>query len=368
MSNEWQWMRVYYFEDCKDALILDGVWPAIRAACSSGNAAGFFQRKALGGPHVLIGIRNANPADMERARNTIRGFLEKHPSTTRMSAEDYARLSSALADWEQSGETSLQSNNTLQDCAEPHNLLVRPGEFQEAIRNVLSRSAELVVQWLKLVRENKFQRQDIVLHAMLAAAWVANPQKLTSCVSFGSHALGFFNKADPEKKLMASFKRKYETVGKTVRDFMRAAVQAMEAGENPIPGLSDWVSLLKETMSTTYKGLVSGKYEIASVMQFEYTEEQRRLISMLDESPALRAWQITINLVYLALNQLGLRALERFYACYLLFMAADDIYGGLGEVGRHLAEQRDTTGMLPFFNSLQQEIPAAKMKLYSTAL
>jgi len=286
-----------------------------------------------------------------------------------MSAENYHRLSGTLADWEkQSGEIGLQPNNTLQDCAEPHNPLIRPGEFQEAIREVLCRSAELVVQWLELVHEGKFQRQDIALHMMLAAAWAANPQKLTSCVSFGSHALGFFNKADPGKKLAASFSRKYETVGGAVRDFMCAAVQAMESGKNPIPALSDWVGLLKETMTTMYKGLVSGKFEIASVMQFEYTEEQRRLVSLLDESPALRAWQITINLVYLGLNQLGVKALERFYACYLLFMAADDIYGGLGQVGRHLAENRDTTNMLPFFNALQRETTTVKMKLYSTAL
>jgi hypothetical protein len=367
MTKEWQWMRVYYFEQCKDHLILNAVWPAIRTACSSADASGFFQRKGVGGPNVLIGIRSGNLEDVERAREVIRAYLRKHPSSTCISHAEYDQICQTLASWEkQSDGLGLQENNELLDCPEPHNPLVKAGEFQEAIRSFLCRSASLVVNWLEMVEQGKYSRDSIALHAMLAVGWVANPHKLTSCVSFGSHVFGFLNKADKDQKLAAVFSRNYENGnGEALRHFVRTTIDAMERRETPIPFLDSWLQLLRETMTVIYQGLVSGTYEIASVMQFQYPEDQQALVSLLDESPSMRAWQITVNLVYLTLNQLGVRALERFYACYLLYRAVNDIYGGLAEIGPKLAMGRDTVDMLPFFASWEKATPQSHMKLYS---
>ncbi len=368
MKSRWRWMRVYYFEPCKDELILNGVWPALQKLTSTGpEAAGFFQRKAFGGPNLLVGIRSVDSTNANQVSDAIGAYLKEHPSRTSISFADYDRFSRTLLSWErQSPEPALQPNNTVVECDEPANPLVKPGEFQEELRRFLCRSAECVVKWLTSVQKGEFTRQDVALHAMIALGWLANPQKLTSCVSFGSHAVGFLNKADRNRKLTEQFCRKYEDVhGNTIRHFVRLSVDALEHRSSPIPGIDDWLKLLRETMTTVYTGLVSGQYEIASVMQFQFPEDQRALVSLLDESPSLRAWQITINLVYLALNQLGLTALDRFYACYLLYRAVDDIYGGLTDIGQQLAEKRDTADMLPFFAAWEKAGPKMPMKLYS---
>jgi len=52
--------------------------------------------------------------------------------------------------------------------------------------------------------------------------------------------------------------------------------------------------------------------------------EQEELFARLDRSSLFRAWQITVNLVYLMMNQLGVRPLERFLACYMVTRAAED--------------------------------------------
>jgi Lantibiotic biosynthesis dehydratase C-term len=366
VNGEWQWTRIYYFEDCKDALILDAVWPAIQQISAAGGA-GFFQRKGDGGPNILVGLRGADAHGVAAVRTAINHYLLQNPSRRDFSALEHERLSQTMMNWEkQRGNIAPQPNNTVLDCPGPESPLLRPGKLQEAIREFLCRSAELVIEWLKLVRNDTFQREDIALHAMIALAWVANPTNLRSCVSFGSHAGGFMRKAGPNHKIGEAFARAYEgPKGETIRTFVQRAIEDLVRGHDSIPRLKEWTALVRDTMTDSYHRLIDGEYETFSVRQFDYPEDYRKLLSMLDDSPALRSWQVTVNVVYQALNQLGISSLQRFYACYLLYRAADDLYGGLSKIRAQLEEDRDTSGMLPFFAAWEQNRPAGGMNLYT---
>lgn len=366
MNDEWKWTRVYYFEDCKDQLILDAVWPAIQQI-SAGGGTGFFQRKGEGGPNILVGFRGADANGMAAARSTINNYLVQNPSRRHFSPLEYDRLTQTMLDWEkQGGNIPLQPNNTLLDCPAPQSTLLRPGKLQEAIRRFLCRSAELVVEWLTLVWNGKFRREDLALQAMIALAWVANPTNLRSCVSYGSHAWGFMRKAGPNHKIGEAFARAYESSrGELARSLVQRTVEDLAQGHDYIPGLKKWTSLVRDMLTESYHRLIDGQYQTFSVSQFDYPEDYRKLLSMLDDSPALRSWQVTVNAVYQALNQLGISSLQRFYSCYLLYRAADDLYGGLSEIRTQLEDDRDTSGMLPLFAAWEQKRPAGGMKLFT---
>jgi len=357
----WHWMRAYYFEDCKDNLILDTVWPAIESCCVDENTQGFFQRKATGGPNILAGIKTNHPESITRAAGLISEYFETHPSRTEIPAEEFSRLHQVLADWEgRSGAPAvpLYKNNTVEvNGAEPDNPLSIEGELLETLRRFLCRSSAIVVPWLRLVRNGTSERQHIALKAMIALAWAANPQTMTSCASFGSHAAGFLRKADRDGNLRDAFDNRYTSrEGPAIRNLLQSSVTELQEGQsNKLPGMDDYIALLQDTMDDVYHGLLNGRYQTYPALQFEYPEQYHSLISLLDESPSLRAWQTTVNLVYLMLNQLGISPLERFFACYLLSRGAEDAYGfRIENIATHLAETRDTAIMLPFFAGWEQ--------------
>lgn len=357
----WYWMRAYYFEKCKDDLILDAVWPTIESCCAHEKAQGYFQRKSTGGPNILIGLKTGWIEAVTNATGLISRYFEAHPSRTEISAAEFSQLHHALADWEwRTGKPAmpLQKNNTVVvGNTEPDNPLSIQGELLETLRTFMCRSSAIVVRWLYLVREKTWERQHIALKAMIALAWVANPESLASCASFGSHAAGFLRKADRDHKLRDAFAERYTSrEGPAIRNLLQSSVAELQQGRSELPGMDDYITLLRQTMDDVYHGLLDGRYQTYPALQFEYPEQYRSLISLLDESPSLRAWQTTVNLVYLMLNQLGLAPLERFFACYLLSRASEDAYDyQIHKIAAQLAETRDSSTMLPFFTGWERE-------------
>src|ERR1700752_3588279 len=93
-SQRWLWLRVYYFEECKDDLILDGVWPAVQAAhLTEPESRAYFQRDWLGGPNVLVGLRSAcPPSNKSPVAEQIGEYLKAHPSNRQFSAVQLSKL------------------------------------------------------------------------------------------------------------------------------------------------------------------------------------------------------------------------------------------------------------------------------------
>jgi len=116
-------------------------------------------------------------------------------------------------------------------------------------------------------------------------------------------------------------------------------------------------------MSAMHAGLAEGRYtapplgEISpgDAVPSDPQEQANRQVNqktkkIMERSTVLQTWRIAVNLVYLMLNQLGLSALERYLACYLITRAAEEIFHepATGIVQR-LADTGDVDQVISFF-------------------
>lgn len=374
VESNWCWLRAYYFEDCKDALILEGVWPAVRdIQASDGAARAYFERDWIGGPNILLGLNRSYLDLVEpitKGADRIRAYIEKSPSRTDISQDEFRRRTERLAVLEArepgASEVRLQPNNTvIVNSREPYSPLLNPGALRQTVRQFLCDSSEIVVKWLGLVRDGTWQRHQIGLQAMIGLAWLANPENLRSHISFRSHANGFLRFMDSTRRLEKVFSQCYtEREGETMRRLLIKSVEALRSRTNPLPGMNDYLELLQSTMTDIYNGIRSGRLSALPAAHLAppdpsdpKAELYAKLWQEVDEDLGFQSWRITINLLYLMLNQLGLAALDRYLACYMVSRAAEDVYGEpVSFISAQLARPGGTSRVITFFEALNPNI------------
>lgn len=367
-EGDWCWLRAYYFEDCKDDLILNAVWPAVlEIKAADRQVMAYFERDWIGGPNILLGF-NRSYSDLVEpltvGTRRIRDYIDKHPSRTEISSDEFKRRTQRLAILEarDPGDvaSAIQPNNTvLTDCKEPFSPLLSPGALRQSVREFLCSSSSIVVGWLELVRAGTWQRSQIGLQAMIGLAWLANPENLRSAISFRSHANGFLRFMDSTRRLGEVFSQCYtEREGEAMRRLLTESVDSLQRGAHPLPGMDRYLQLLQSTLRDMYDGIRSGRYAALPVIQFAPPEQANpqaeinaRLREIMKSDVTLQAWRITINLLYLMLNQLGLPASERYLACYLVSRAAEDVYGErVASISEELARSGDSSRVITFFD------------------
>lgn len=319
VQNSWRWVRTFYYEPCKDSLILDGVWPAINLGCACGlPRQAYFQRDWVGGPNVLAGFRPCcEGTQSTEAISRIEKYLAQNPSQSGIEASGHRRLTESLVRHERKGEVGeLRPNNSvLLEQNEPEGSLVRHPPIKEAYRNYLCHSSAFCVDWLREIRAGTLDRGTLAVHLVTALLWLTDPVALRSHVSLMSHAIGFFS-IDRDESIRRKFAAHYQGIqGEMTRRMLQADVAALQRGDQAVPGMAAFVALLRDCLSDFYLSIKSGRYQ------------PEPLTAHLDASSAWRSWQITISLLYRTLNQLGLTPLERFLACYMLSRACEDVYG-----------------------------------------
>lgn len=362
--NGWRWLRAYYFEPSKDGLIIDGIWPAVqRIHRASPDASAYFQRDWMGGPNILLGLHTPAPdGDIEEAAASIRSYVTDHPSRTRLSADEISRRMKSLQLQEHKVGTPLtapQPNNTVRlESGEPFSPFLVDDGLKRAVRTFLGRSARLVVPCLAMIRRGEGSREELCLQLMIVLAWLADPSQLRSHLSFSSHTQAFLRVQDRDGRLAGAFAARYAGAqGARVRTLLRETIDSLEGERALSPQLAEFRLLLRSTMSDIYEGLRSGRYKPVPARTLVGDPDRgrvsyARLIELLDSDPALRAWQITISLLYQVLNQLGLPAAERFLACYLLSRAAEDRSGqSAAQIRRTMDASGDHRDMFTFFTT-----------------
>jgi hypothetical protein len=370
-TDNWRWLRAYSFEPCKDDLILDGIWPALERACPRPpGPVAYFQRDWPGGPHILLGIGSAAPGDdaaeaVEQVALAIRAYFEAHPSRTALSPADVSRRMASLRKQEhRAGMEPIapQPNNSVRlETGEPYSPFLTHDGLKAAVRAFLGATSGFAVSWLRLVRDGRVNRQELCLQLMIALAYVADPERLRPHLSFNSHAQAFLRVRDREGALSRAYAARYDgAAGERVRQVLRDATRNLASGSlTAPPRMLEFVNLLRETLADIYDGLRSGRYQPVPAATLVGDPDRggavdyRRLIELLDAHPALRAWQITISLLYQVLNQLGMQAADRFLACYLLSRAAEDVFGEPADrIYQNLNASGDHREMFSFFASL----------------
>jgi hypothetical protein len=363
--NAWRWLRVYYFEPRKDSLILDGVWPAVTGVLARDRESRiYFQRDWMGGPNVLLGMASETPDEhLAAVAAAIRTYLADHPSSTQLSAAEVSRRMASLAVQEHrlhGPSIPPQPNNSVRiESGEPYSPFLVDEALKVLVRNFLSRSSVFSVDWLTAIRGGGESREELCMRLMIVLAWLADPVRLRAHLSFSSHAQAFLRVQDRDDRLARVFADRYDgPAGRRVRELLITVTASLRSGDGLAAPTQAFVELLRETMGDAYRGLRQGRYHPVPAATLVGPAERgpvnyRRLIELLDSDPALRAWQITISLLYQVLNQLGMQAADRFFACYLVSRAVEDVFG---EPATSIKRRMDTSGdhreMFSFFADL----------------
>jgi hypothetical protein len=366
VESRWHWVRVFYYEDCKDDLILDGLWPAIQAASGSAVPPAYFKRDWIGGPNVLIGVdARAQPAfDLDGCVAAIEQYLAAHPSRRALTQAEFAAWARPYATWElqrQSARDPLRPDNTVViETTEPHSPLGYERDLADDLRRFLCESAPIAIRWLGLVRDGSVDRQVIALSALVTLAWTVEPKQLGAHMSFRSHSESFFGGSAAGGRLRPAFERHYERERAQLRAFVERSIADLRDGVDIVPGMQAFSALVCRKMATLADGLNLERYKAPDAREIltrlaqgntalfqDVFERYRGLFTLLDTVPLFRAWQMTVNVTYLALNQLGIRPIERFLACYLLTRTIEDLYGHRAiDLADLLAETGDISAVI----------------------
>jgi len=340
-NSKWRWLRVYSFADCKDDLIVDGIHPLLMR-----NPARkfFFKRDWVGGPNILLGIMESGndfESDLQQFARELRLYLQKLPAID-LPQSEFETLNHQFALWElQPQSLTLQADNSLMlDCPEPFSPMARDPQLKEFVRDFLSGSSRLVIDWLQVVRDKESARQHIALHALIGLVWLADPERLRAHISFHSHVEGLFRGSEAGSRLRPVFERRYQREREEMNLFLRGALERLRQSGSSFPGMAGYLDLVRGSLRSLRGALEDRRYRILTVRELltllavedstplqNISTEQEELFARLDRSSLFRAWQITVNLVYLMMNQLGVRPLERFLACYMVTRAAEDMFG-----------------------------------------
>jgi hypothetical protein len=342
----WRWLRVFYYEDCKDDLILDGIWPSVQAASGTAPPRAYFKRDWIGGPNVLIGVdTRADPGfDLQGCAAAIERYLAAHPSRRPVTPAEFAAWAQPYETWElqqESARTPLRPDNSaVVETTEPSSPLGYERELTHDLRGFLCDSAPFAIRWLGHVRDGSVDRQLLALSILVTLAWTVEPKQLGAHMSFRSHSESFFNGSPAGERLRPAFDRHYDRERAHVRAFIERTVAELGEGVDVMPGMQEFSALVRRSMTTLTDGLNLERYKAPDAREIltrlsqgntalfqRVFERYQGLFSLLDTVPLFRAWQMTVNLTYLLLNQLGVRPIERFLACYLVTRTIEEMYG-----------------------------------------
>src|SRR5215469_539565 len=351
-SDDWNWVRVYYFEKCKDSLILDGVWPAVTTPCKCGHSGqAYFYRDWQGGPNVLAGIKRCCIGRTSQIVAALEEYVALHPSTIALAQAEQAHISESLRRHEMIQDTcTLRDNNSVVvDQHDPEGPFVKDPGVKKAYREYLSQSSLYCIRWLHRVRNEGHDRTEAALHLLVALIWLVDPARLRAHVSLMSHAIGLFNGVPEGGRFYHAFDAHYSSPsGAAIRRLVNKDVCLLKDGRDTLPDMSEFLSMLRLFLDDFFDSTLSGQYQPEPMGE------------LINSSPAWRSWQMTVSLLYRTLNQLGITPLQRFLAGYMISRACTDIYGDDALDLRNLIQRSrsDAESLLTYFAPQIQRLEA----------
>lgn len=366
-DGHWHWIRVYYHSPKKDMLITEAIWPTL-LSLQKNNVQSYFQRDIVGGPNVLIGWRCSNSRRGEVIRalvDRLGRYLLARPSNQTMTAEEYYRLRLGASRWDLiDAPSDLVPNNTIvTDCPEPQITMIRDPVLKDYVRTFLCGSSAIAAKCLGYMGRRRASPEDVVWNILLAFAWIANPLNLSCTISYRSHANGFLRGAN-SASLRYKFEHTYALGRKSIHAAMRSSVGQLERGIWPEWGLKEYSDLIRTALLDSHRSFEQGRYNLYSFSDGISDErlgagmrvppnEHRRLLLFIDNSCSMRAWIVCVNLTYLFLKQIGVPAIERYWNCYMVGRAVEELYPDPMAAIREILNNSNTDHLLPLFAQRQ---------------
>ncbi|MEU9114603.1 thiopeptide maturation pyridine synthase [Streptomyces sp. NPDC048483] len=339
---DWYSVHVRYNDPVKDRLVLDAVRPLFDRVRAHGAA--YYMPHWRLGPHLRLNFRTSKElfsrTVLPTALEVMGGFLEKHPSTTRLDPAAFLPMHRRLAELEgeQGPLEPWRSDNSL--CVAPYDLradVLRSKELAEVLTEFHVAATPSAFSMTEQVRQGG-QRLGVAFDLMVATAHGLSGAGAAGFVSFRSHAEAFLTNGAEGAGRRESWERHYRRHAAPLNARLREVIATVDGERDTVPFVRAWVDLL--TPYAAHAGDLAAAeaplFEAAgrdlygpllpAQSPFHRTLEPDDALALL-RAPGFTRYRLLLNLTYLQLTRLGVSPEERFLLCHLAASAGEEFSG-----------------------------------------
>ncbi|OJF15579.1 thiopeptide maturation pyridine synthase [Couchioplanes caeruleus] len=376
-SPRWQGVQIYYYEENKDDLLLECVRPLFAELAPHAERL-VVTRHWLRGPHLRLGVRASDRVFREVIRPAVERAVSRHlaafPSTARIDERELLAVHKVLAPQEQEwGPLSpFHPDNSLRWDPYDRRIPVLGSEAAaELLEDFYHETNDLAFGALAHVRGGG-GRMALAFDFMVATAHAMWPGIDRGFISYRSHAEGFIVRAPDPGTRRASCDDRYRAQAPALRERLVTVLDGLDGRGEPVPFVADWLAVLRRYREVAERLIASGELSFAAAERtgpagaaaerigaagaaagaaagggaepgeerdgwdpemLRHSDFHRRLqgpggaMESLQRDPDFLAFRFALNYLYLHLNRIGVRPVERFLLCHLVANTVEDHYG-----------------------------------------
>jgi hypothetical protein len=346
-ATTWHCAHIYYYDDDKDGLLLDGVRPLIDELAPDAKRV-FFVRHWRQGPHIRLCVSAGEPAASSlrpRIDTAIGRYLAEYPSRAKVDEAQLLAIHRTLAakERETGPLTPLQPDNSIHHEPYDRRLGVLGTDAAAALlERFYHETTPIAFDMLARVRAGD-SRLTIALDLMLATAHAQWPDIRRGFISYRSHAEGLIVQSADPVACRAFCRDKYRSQGDALKARLLAILDDIDHDRDTIPFVRRWVDAMAKFREAADPLIASGAISFAGTRpppdaawdpeMLKHSEFHRTLqsnasrLTFMREDPGFLAYRLMLNYLYLHLGRIGIRPIERLMLCYLAAEAVEEQFG-----------------------------------------
>ncbi|MDA2804378.1 thiopeptide maturation pyridine synthase [Nocardiopsis suaedae] len=338
----WRAIHVYYHDDDRDRLILEGVRPLFERLAEDVPEAYFVPHWRLG-PHLRLHVR-ADDATYDRlvlpaTDEIVGGFLRAHPSTTELDPAAILPLHERLAALE--GEHGplgpWPPNNTIVPETYDERLQVHDNvDTAEMLARFYVATTPLTFDVLAAT-PNPAQRRRLAFALLLATVEAFSADGLErDFVTFRSHTEAFLHAAPGGAESRREWDAQYARNADHFAAELTEVLATLDGTRTSVPFVRRWVDTLRPIEAAVRTLLEEGRLYLPSVEPRKFEDLSSDFHRALVANPAamermrgddFSVFRQLINYAYLQLTRLGISPIERHALCHFAANTAERHYG-----------------------------------------
>lgn len=340
---QWHTLRIYYYDDDKRALILDGVRPLFDRLAAEVSGM-YYTRHWRRGPHLRLNIHcdaiSLDAVVRPAAEAVIGGFLVESPSTALLDPYVQLPMHRRLAQLEADTGQLLPwygDNSFFFTAFEDRSSVLGGPEAASLLADFYTETNRLAFHMTESIVANS-QRLAVGFDLMIATAYQLSGLSVAGgSIAFRSHAEGFLNVFPEAQDMRRGWDEHYRRHGPALASRVRAVIATLDGSSEKTPFVRDWVGALIPLRERAARLLNDAKIQpshaasIYTTADFvEHSEFHRKLYdhpgwdSGVESTAWFRLYRLILNLTYLQLTRLGIRPAERFLLCHLAANTVQD--------------------------------------------